>query len=172
MGRVRPGVPLRVASEEANVVGAAVRPPRPATAPVMTGPRFEVLVLKDQIVQSLQPALRVFFAAVLFVLLIVCANVANLLLARGTARQREIAVRFAVGATRWRVVWQVLTECLVLSIAGGAFGALCAAVGITLVKDLATVEAPGIFRFAFAASLLPRVNEIGINPKMFAAKFN
>jgi putative ABC transport system permease protein len=130
-----------------------------------------VLVLKDQIVQSLRPALRVFLAAVLFVLLIVCANVANLLLARGTARQREIAVRFAVGATRWRVVRQVLAECLVLSIAGGAFGALCAAAGITLVKDLATVEAPGIFRFAFTASLLPRVSEIGINLKMFGAAF-
>ena len=134
-------------------------------------PRFEVQSLKDRLVQGLRPALRVLLAAVAVVLMIVCANVANLLLARGTARQREMAVRFAIGASRGRVVRQVLTECVVLAVAGGALGAAFAAAGITLVKGLASVEAPGIFRFGFGTSILPRGNEVGIDPKMFAVAF-
>jgi putative ABC transport system permease protein len=171
IGRLRSGVPLKDAIDEANAIGGAIRPPRPASAPAMTVPRFDVQILKDQMVQGLRPALRVLLAAVAVVLLIVCANVANLLLARGTARRGEMAVRFAIGASRGRVVRQVLTECLVLAIAGGAIGTVFAAAGVTLVKQLASVEAPGIFRFAFSASILPRVHEIGIEVRMFGIAF-
>jgi predicted permease len=170
IGRLRSGVSLPEASDEANAIGSAIRP-RPANTSTLTVPRFEVQILKDRLVQELRPAFRLFLAAVVVVLLIVCANVANLLLARGTARQAEIAVRIAIGASRGRIVRQVLTECLVLAIAGGAAGALLAAAGVTLVKALASVDAPGIFRFSFPASILPRVNEIGIDRRMFGIAF-
>ncbi len=137
MGRLAPGVSLGAAIDEANVIGNAICPPLPANAPPLAVARFETQVLKDIVVEDMRPALRVLLIAVAVVLLIVCANVANLLLARGTARQREIAVRLAIGASRGRIVRQVLTECLVLAIAGGMLGALLAAAGVMLVKRLA-----------------------------------
>ena len=163
IGRVRPGVSMTAATDEANAIGSAIRPPRPANAPALTVPRFEVQGLKERMIQQLRPALRVFLAAVVSVLLIVCANVANLLLARGTARQREIGVRVALGASRVRIVRHVLSECLVLAGAGGIGGALLGAAGVTLVKQLAAIEAPGIFRLVFGATLLPRVREVGVD---------
>jgi ABC-type antimicrobial peptide transport system permease subunit len=123
-------------------MGAAIRPPWPADADPLTVPRFEVERLKDRAVERVGPALRVFLAAVVVVLLIACANVANLLLARGTARQREIAVRFALGASRTRVIRQVMTESMVLAVAGGLVGAEIGAGGVALVRKLATVDAP------------------------------
>ena len=111
--RMREGVTLAAAQEEANVTGNAVRPPRPSDAPALSMPRFRISSVKDDIVLPMRPALQVFFVAVGVVLLIVCANVANLLMARGTTRAREIAVRLAIGASRMRVMRQVMTECLV-----------------------------------------------------------
>jgi putative ABC transport system permease protein len=171
IGRLGPGVSMNAAMEEAGVIGAAIRPPRAASLPPLTVPRFEVQGLKDQIVKDLRPALRVLLAVVVVVLLIVCANVANLLLARGTARQREMAVRLAVGATRGRVARQVLTECLVLATVGGTLGAAIAVAGVALVKALALVEAPGIFRLGLGTSILPRGSEVSIDLGMFALAF-
>jgi predicted permease len=142
IGQLAPGVSLETALAEANAMGAARRPPWPADADPLTVPRFEVERLKDRAVERVGPALRVFLAAVVVVLLIACANVANLLLARGTARQREIAVRFALGASRTRVIRQVMTESMVLAVAGGLVGAEIGAGGVALVRKLATVDAP------------------------------
>ena len=171
IAHLRPGVTLPAAADEANVIGSAIRPPPPANAPRLNGPRFEVQSLKDRMVAELRPALGVLLAAVAVVLLIVCANVANLLLARGTARQREMAVRLAIGASRGRVVRQVLAECLVLALAGGALGAMIGAAGVTLVKTLTSVDAPGIFRLGFGTSILPRGHEVGVDLRMFGIVF-
>ena len=161
IARLAAGVSLPAAVEEANLIGGSMRPAWPADAPPLTGPRFDVHRLKDQAVRSMQPALRVLLGSVVVVLTIVCANVANLLLARGTARRREVAVRLAVGATRGRIVRQILIECLVLATAGGVVGAILGAAGVAVVKQLATVDAPGIFRFTFGQSILPRQQEVG-----------
>ena len=171
IGRLGAGVPLEAARVEANAIGSAVLPPRPANAPPLTVQRFDVERLKDQVVQGMRPALRLLLIAVFVVLAVVCANVANLLLARGTARQREMAVRRGLGASRGRLARQILTECAVLTGVGGALGVLFASTGVSLVKQLASVEAPGIFRFAFAASVLPRGNEVGINLRMLGIAF-
>ena len=168
IGRLAPGVSLDAATQEANDLGTAIRPPRPATAPPLLGQRFELVGMKQQLVNPIRPALRVLLAAVAVVLLIVCANVANLLLARGTARRREIAVRAAVGATRGRIVRLILAECAVLALAGGLTGALLGAGGVWLVKELAITEAEGLFRLIFGASLLPRAAELQVDYRLFA----
>lgn len=167
IGRLRDGLSLRAASEEASRIGTAVRPPRPSSAPPLTRPRFEAEYLKDGVVARLKPALRIFLATVAVVLLIVCANVANLLLARATARRRELATRLALGASRGRLVRQVLAECVVLALAGAIVGAALGAAGVSLVKRLATVDAQGVFRIVFGSNILPRANEIGIDLRMF-----
>ena len=136
-----------------------------------TGPRFEYQSLKERLVAPLRPALRVILAAVAVLLLIVCANAANLLLARGTSRRREIAVRLAVGASRMQVFRQVLLECAVLAGSGGVLGALLGAGGVVLVRQLATVDAPGIFRLMFGANILPRANEVSVDWRLFAIAF-
>jgi predicted permease len=171
IARVAPGVSMAAATEEATLMGSAIRPPWPENTPPLTGPRFEVQSLKARAVESFRPALRILLAAVVVVLLIVCANVANLLLARGAARQREVAVRLAIGASRGQIVRQILTECAVLAMAGGAIGALLGAAGVTMVKELATVDAPGIFKLMFGANILPRAYEIGVNWKLFVIAF-
>jgi putative ABC transport system permease protein len=171
IARLAPGVSIADATAEINALGAAIRPPWPAAVPPLTGPRFEIQGLKDRAVRNMRPALRLLAAAVTAVLLIVCANVANLLLARGIARRREVAVRLAIGATRGRLVRQILAECAVLAVAGGALGAALGAGGVTLVRHLTTVDAPGIFRLMFGATILPRGHEIGVDLRMFAIAF-
>ena len=165
-GRLRDDVSLEAANEEANAIGDALRPPRPGTEAPLTQPRFRLVRLVDELVDPIRPALRVFLVAVAVVLLIVCANVANLLLARGTSRSRELAVRLAIGATRARLVRQILAECLVLALIGGTIGAAVGAAGVNLVKQLATIDAQGVFRISFGGHLLPRIQEVGVDERV------
>ncbi|HJU42843.1 MAG TPA: ABC transporter permease [Vicinamibacterales bacterium] len=165
------GVSLQAATEEAMQLGSAIREPWPAASTPPNGPRFEIQSVKEEAVGPRRPALRMLLVAVAVMLLIVCANVANLMLARGIARQREVAVRLAVGASRTRIIGQVLAESLVLTVAGGIIGAALGAVGVTAVKHMATIEAPGIFRLMFGTGILPRAHEVGVSWRLLATAF-
>ena len=171
VARLAPGVPIEAATQEADAMGRAMRPAWPADKMPPSGPRFEYELVKERLVAPVRPAMRVILAAVAVLLLIVCANVANLLLARGASRRREIAVRLAVGASRLHVFRQVGMECAVLAAIGGALGALLGAAGVVLVKGLATVDAPGIFRLMFGANILPRAHEVAVDWRLFAIAF-
>ena len=109
----------------------------------------------DQIVGKLRPALMALMAAVVFVLLIACANVANLTLARGYARAREVAVRGALGASRRRIAAQMLTENVVIALIGGAVGVAIATLGVKGLRALAPAN-------------LPRLDEIGVDGRALA----
>jgi putative ABC transport system permease protein len=170
MAQLAEGITIDAATDEANVIGESLRP-KPASGP-LSRPlpegvrRFAVEGVKEQIVAVSRPALRVIAIAVAAVLLIVCANVASLLLARGTARQREIAVRLAVGASRGRVLRQLLTESLVLAAIGGAFGALLAVGFVQLLREFASPHAQGVFNLAWGGSMIPRLHEIGVDGRL------
>jgi predicted permease len=170
IARLREGTAVQAATDEANSLGERVRP-KPAAGP-FSRPlpdgvrRFDVESVKEQIVAASRPALRVLAIAVGAVLLIVCANVANLLLARGTARRREVAVRLAVGASRGRILRQFITESLVLSAIGGLLGALLAVGGVFLLREFASPHAQGVFQISFGGSMLPRLHEIGVDGRL------
>jgi putative ABC transport system permease protein len=136
-GRLRPGVTLAMANARLQVAYDQFRRKFPNYGGTSSG--FSVERLQDRFVSDVRPALLVLSGAVSLVLLIACANVANLLLVRATGRRREIAIRAAVGAGRGRIVRQLLTESVVLSIAGGALGL---AFGIAGVRALLTMN-PG-----------------------------
>jgi putative ABC transport system permease protein len=157
------GVSLQTASAEANTLGLQLRgiEPDPGAAP-----RFEVVRTVDELTAAVAPALRVLVVAVGVVLAIVCINVANLLLVRGARRQQEIAIRRSLGATRGRIMRQVLTESLVLSGFAGLAAIGFAFAGVSLLKVLSMSYVNP--RFAFASSVLPRLDEIAIDPAVLA----
>jgi predicted permease len=147
MGRLRPGVTLARAQADMNVVAA-----RLAREYVDDKDRgIRLVPLFEQLVGSVRPTLLVLSGAVAVVLLIACVNISNLQLARAAARQKELGLRSALGAGRWRLIRQLLTESLLLSAAGGLSGLLVAAVGVRLLHG-------------FAPTNIPRMEGVAIDP--------
>ena len=114
--RLRPGIGLKQAQTQISATNARLGQAYPDTN---KGWDVRLVALHDLLVREVKPSLLVLFGAVAFVLLIACANVANLLLARAASRQKEIAIRAAMGASRGRIIRQMMTESLLLSIIGG-----------------------------------------------------
>ena len=150
MGKLRPGVSIAQAQAEMDTITARLRHDYPQTYPPNGGLTFGIVPLLEQVVGDARPTLFVLLGAVGFVLVIACANVANLLLARAVARQKEIAIRTALGASRLRIVRQVLTESMLLSLSGGACGVLLAFWSLHWIH-------------VFGPKSVPRINDIGID---------
>jgi len=150
VARLKPGVTLAQAQTEVNLLAARLEQQYPDSN---TNLRMDVIALQEQLTGRVQRALWILLGVVGCVLLIVCANVANLLLARAASRESEMALRTALGATRWQLIRQLLIECLVLSLSGGLLGLLLAYQGVAVLTSL-------------SAGGIPRAEEIGISPEV------
>jgi putative ABC transport system permease protein len=167
LARLKPGITLEAARADLSVTLKREQQEFPRAS---LGLQPVVVGLNENLVGNVRSALLVLFGAVVFVLLIACANVANLLLARSAARQKEMAIRAAVGAGRLRLVRQLLTESLLLSSLGGAAGLIAAKWGIKLLvamspAGIARIEESGLDGrvFGLAASVRNQVRAIEPN---------
>ncbi|HEV2129888.1 MAG TPA: ABC transporter permease, partial [Longimicrobiaceae bacterium] len=181
VARLRPGVTAEQAQAEVRAFGPQIREANTLWTMVEgVGAEREVVRLRDQIVGDVRTRLLVVLGAVGFVLLIACVNVANLLLARAAARQREVAVRTALGAGGGRLIRQFLTESTVLALAGGALGLLLAYVGLRLLVGALPPDTPRIseigidgwvLAFTLAVALLTGI-AFGLVPALRARRSN
>jgi len=152
IGRLKPDVTIRQAQTELATIANRIQQQYPAADP---GHGVNVISGYESLTKDARPALLTLLVAVSFLLLIACANVANLLLARAETRQKEIAIRTALGATRGRIVRQLLTESLLLAVAGGAIGLMLTAWGVDALAGVLPDD-------------LPRAKEIGVDRVVFA----
>jgi len=181
IGRLRPGVSLEQAHAETSAITQRIAEEHKESH---AGTRLSLTPLQEQVTGSVKPALLALLAAVGFVLLMVCANVASLLLARSLARRKEIALRAALGATRGRIIRQLLTEATLLSALGGLGGLLVAGLGLDALvaalpqNQLAAMPFfetlrldPGVLLFALALALLTGL-VFGLAPALQASRLD
>jgi predicted permease len=154
VGRLKPGATFEQAQAELNLAARNLAQQFPEDYPQSRAFSFSVRPLLEQVVGDVRPALLVLLGAVAFVLLIACANVANLLLARAAVREKEMAVRTAIGAGRWRIVRQLLTESVALSFVGGALGLLVAFWGLDALRALSPGNIPRLQNVALDGRVL------------------
>jgi len=177
-GRLKPGVSLEQADAEMRVIRRQYALAHPSMLDARPKTPVEVTAMKDDLVADVRSMLWMLSGAVGFVLLIACGNVASLLLARATYRSREFAVRSAIGATRTRLIGQLLVECLLLSFAGGVLGALLAAWSLRAIPHITVFELPRageihmdwtVLGFTVALSILTGVI-FGLAPSLGASR--
>ena len=157
-GRLRSGVTLAQAQADVDRIVSTMKQQYPENYSPSSGFLISVVPLLQQVVGEVRRPLFILLGAVAFVLLIACANVANLQLSRGAARQKEIAVRAAVGAGRARIIRQLLTENVLLSLVGGVLGLVFAVAGTMILRSV-------------GPNALPRLNEIGVDGRVLAFTF-
>jgi predicted permease len=180
VGKLRSGVSLEQARAEMDTITARLRQAHPEVYPPNGRLTFIVLPLLEQVVGNVRHTLWLLLAAVGCVLLIACANVANLMLSRALARQREIAVRTAVGATAGRIIRQLLTESVLLAVCGGVLGVIFALVSVHWTRILGPRSVPrlsdvGIRADALLFTLLISVASgilFGLAPALRVARVN
>lgn len=177
VARLKLGVSLARAQAEMNLIAKQLASEHPQSDANLG---IHLVSLRDDLLSPVRPALIMLLGAVVFLLLIACANVGNLLLARSIARYREVAIRAAVGASRARLVRQFMTESVLLAAAGGALGILAAvwctstieALGSRLVPMLGTIEIDGgVLTFAFVLSMFTGM-AFGSAPALRASRVN
>jgi len=151
IGRLKPGVTIDQARAEMTTIEGRLEQSYPEGN---SGIGISLIPTQEQTVKEIRPALLVLFGAVAFLLLIACANIANLLLARAASRKKELAIRSALGASRMRVLRLLLMESLLLSLAGGCLGLLLALWGTDALMALAPEN-------------IPRLNEVGVDARVF-----